>query len=109
MKFPPARPRCNRIRVFFPPSLRYPPAPRSDSDPLETTLDQQAHLTQQVRKARGRFVAMAVTYAMGAFNDNFYKHAAILPAQAFAVLAGMTVMLAIYLFFMLRRGAGGIA
>jgi acyl-[acyl-carrier-protein]-phospholipid O-acyltransferase / long-chain-fatty-acid--[acyl-carrier-protein] ligase len=34
-------------------------------------------LKTQVRKARGKFAAMATTYSLGVFNDNFFKWAAI--------------------------------
>jgi MFS family permease len=35
---------------------------------------------QQIRQARGKFAAMAGTYALGVFNDNFFKQAAMLLA-----------------------------
>ncbi|MBP1628389.1 MAG: nitrate/nitrite transporter [Holophagaceae bacterium] len=41
------------------------------------TLDTEA---QQVRQARSRFAAMAGSYFMGTFNDNFYKQAVMLLA-----------------------------
>jgi len=34
-------------------------------------------LTIRIRKARGKFAAMATTYSLGVFNDNFFKWAAI--------------------------------
>jgi MFS family permease len=34
-------------------------------------------LTTRIRKARGKFAAMATTYSLGVFNDNFFKWAAI--------------------------------
>jgi hypothetical protein len=34
-------------------------------------------LTTSIRKARGKFAAMATTYSLGVFNDNFFKWAAI--------------------------------
>jgi hypothetical protein len=37
-------------------------------------------LQQEIRRARGRFAAMAATYALGVFNDNFYKQAMMLLA-----------------------------
>ena len=37
-------------------------------------------LRQQVRRARGKFVAMAASYSLGVFNDNFFKQAAMLLA-----------------------------
>ncbi|NOY82151.1 MAG: MFS transporter [Kiritimatiellaeota bacterium] len=36
---------------------------------------------EQIRRGRGKFAAMAGTYALGVFNDNFFKQAAILLAQ----------------------------
>ncbi len=41
--------------------------------------------TEQIQRARKRFVAMAMTYFLGVFNDNFYKQAVLL----LAVSAGM--------------------
>ncbi len=37
-------------------------------------------VTEQVRQARGKFLAMAGTYSLGVFNDNFFKQAACLLA-----------------------------
>lgn len=37
---------------------------------------------EQIRQARGKFAAMAATYALGVFNDNFYKQAILLLAVA---------------------------
>ncbi|MBN1942627.1 MAG: MFS transporter [Phycisphaerae bacterium] len=37
-------------------------------------------LQEQLRRARGRFAAMAGTYGLGVFNDNFFKQAACLLA-----------------------------
>ena len=38
--------------------------------------------TLQIRKARRKFAAMACTYFLGVFNDNFYKQAALVLAVA---------------------------
>ena len=38
------------------------------------------NLRKQIREARGKFAAMAGTYALGVFNDQFYKQAACLLA-----------------------------
>jgi len=38
-------------------------------------------IREQIRQARGHFAAMAGAYALGVFNDNFFKQAAILLAQ----------------------------
>ena len=35
-----------------------------------------------IRKGRAKFIAMAVTYFLGVFNDNFFKQAALLLAIA---------------------------
>lgn len=40
----------------------------------------------QIRQGRSRFIAMAITYFLGAFNDNFFKQAAML----LAVVAGLS-------------------
>ena len=39
-------------------------------------------LRAHIRRARGKFIAMAVTYSLGVFNDNFFKQAAMLMAIA---------------------------
>ena len=38
--------------------------------------------TAQLRQARGKFAAMAASYFLGTFNDNFYKQAVMLLALA---------------------------
>ncbi len=48
-----------------------------------TTLQNNQH---DIRKARGKFLAMAATYCLGVFNDNYFKQAAML----LAVAAGMS-------------------
>jgi acyl-CoA synthetase (AMP-forming)/AMP-acid ligase II/1-acyl-sn-glycerol-3-phosphate acyltransferase/acyl carrier protein/predicted MFS family arabinose efflux permease len=40
------------------------------------------NLTQQIRQARGKFIAMAVSYSLGVFNDNFFRESALLIAVA---------------------------
>ncbi len=37
---------------------------------------------QEIKQARSRFIAMAVTYFLGVFNDNFFKQAVLLLAVA---------------------------
>jgi acyl-[acyl-carrier-protein]-phospholipid O-acyltransferase/long-chain-fatty-acid--[acyl-carrier-protein] ligase len=37
-------------------------------------------IRERIRHARGKFAAMAITYFIGNFNDNFYKEAALLIA-----------------------------
>lgn len=39
-------------------------------------------LKEHIRRARGKFIAMAATYSLGVFNDNFFKQAAMLMAVA---------------------------
>ena len=46
------------------------------------TQDGNVELREQVRKARGKFAAMAATYSLGVFNDNFFKQAACLMQRA---------------------------
>lgn len=43
-------------------------------------------IQQQIKKGRASFIAMAITYFLGAFNDNFFKQAALL----LAVSVGMS-------------------
>ena len=43
-------------------------------------------MQQEIKQARKRFIAMAVTYFLGVFNDNFFKQAVLL----LAVSAGMS-------------------
>jgi len=45
-------------------------------------------MQQEIRQARKRFIAMAVTYFLGVFNDNFFKQAVLLLAVA-AGLSGL--------------------
>ena len=39
-------------------------------------------MAQRVRYARGKFIAMAAAFSLTAFNDNFYRTAAITLAKA---------------------------
>ena len=39
-------------------------------------------LPQQIRRARGKFAAMAASYSLGVFNDNFFRQSAMLLAIA---------------------------
>jgi len=41
---------------------------------------QDALIQQQIRSARGKFAAMAASYSLGVFNDQFFKQAAMLLA-----------------------------
>lgn len=42
----------------------------------------EASLDEQIRHARGKFTAMACTFFLGVFNDNFFKQAALVLAVA---------------------------
>ncbi len=43
-------------------------------------------IQEQIKRGRASFIAMAITYFLGAFNDNFFKQAALL----LAVIVGMS-------------------
>ena len=65
-------------------------------------------LKTRVRKARKNFIAIAMSYFMGLFNDNFYKEAALL----LAVTQGRTMLQAVAaggftLSYMMAAGYGG--
>ncbi len=45
------------------------------------TSERDQEMQARIRRARGHFAAMAGAYALGVFNDNFFKQAAILLAQ----------------------------
>ena len=45
-----------------------------------------SEIQQQIKKGRSSFIAMGITYFLGAFNDNFFKQAALL----LAVTVGMS-------------------
>ena len=49
-------------------------------------MDKNSSGMKEVRAARSRFIAMAATYFLGVFNDNFFKQAALL----LAVVAGLS-------------------
>ena len=44
-----------------------------------------AQIQLQIKQGRSKFIAMAITYFLGAFNDSFFKQAALL----LAVSAGL--------------------
>jgi MFS family permease len=48
----------------------------------EAMASDEAQVRDEIRRARGKFAAMAATYFLGAFNDNFYKQAMMLIAIA---------------------------
>ncbi len=65
----------------------------------------------EVRKARGRFAAMAATYFLGVFNDNFFKQAAMLTAAAVpgSALQGDLMVVFTLPFIILAAPAGWLA
>ena len=66
---------------------------------------------EQIRQARGKFVAMVGTYSLGAFNDNFFKQAAILLAVDAGMkdLRGTALVLFSLPFILLAAPAGWLA
>ncbi len=50
--------------------------------PAEASAATDRSADDQVRRARGQFTCMAATYALGVFNDNFFKQAALVLAVA---------------------------
>ncbi len=65
----------------------------------------------QIRGARRKFLAMAATYSLGAFNDNFFKQAASLLAvsMGLAHLQGWATVLFTLPFILLAAPAGYLA
>lgn len=70
-----------------------------------------AEIKAQIRKGRSRFIAMAVTYFLGAFNDNFFKQAAMLLAvgAGLSALQGTATMLFSLPFILFSAHAGWFA
>jgi len=66
---------------------------------------------QQVRRARASFVAMAGTYSLGVFNDNFFKQAAMLLAVGASLKHYQGWMLLLFTgpFVVLAAPAGWLA
>jgi acyl-[acyl-carrier-protein]-phospholipid O-acyltransferase / long-chain-fatty-acid--[acyl-carrier-protein] ligase len=66
---------------------------------------------QRIRQARGKFAAMAATYALGVFNDNFFKQAAVFLAipAGLANLQGWATVLFALPFIVLAAPAGWLA
>jgi acyl-[acyl-carrier-protein]-phospholipid O-acyltransferase/long-chain-fatty-acid--[acyl-carrier-protein] ligase len=69
------------------------------------------HVQEQIRQGRSKFVAMAATYFLGAFNDNFFKQAALLLAVSTAMtqLQGTATTLFALPFILFSAGAGWLA
>ena len=65
----------------------------------------------QIKKGRSRFIAMAITYFLGAFNDNFFKQAAMLLAVTAGLsgLQGTATMLFSLPFILFSAHAGWFA
>lgn len=68
-------------------------------------------LKQQIRQARGKFVAMAGTYSLGVFNDQFYKQAAMLLAVAIGLkhLQGRVLLVFTLPYLLFAAYAGWLA
>jgi len=68
-------------------------------------------LKQQIRAARGKFAAMAATYALGVFNDNFFKQAVLLLAVAAGdvQMQGWVLVIFTLPFIVLAAPAGWLA
>ncbi len=64
-----------------------------------------------IRRARGRFVCMASAYAMGVYNDNFFKQAVLILAVAAGQTAMQGVAVAVFTvpFILLAAPAGWAA
>ena len=65
-------------------------------------------LTIRIRKARGKFAAMAATYFLGVFNDNFFKMSVVL-ATGSAAKKGLINALFAVPFILLASYAGWMA
>ena len=70
-----------------------------------------AGLIQQVKVARKKFTAMAATYSLGVFNDNFFKQAAMLLAveAGRAHLQGIATVVFAVPFLLFAAPAGWLA
>ncbi|MBU0682318.1 MAG: MFS transporter [Proteobacteria bacterium] len=68
-------------------------------------------IAAQIKKGRSRFIAMAITYFLGAFNDNFFKQAAMLLAVVAGLsgLQGTATMLFSLPFILFSAHAGWLA
>jgi hypothetical protein len=75
------------------------------------TILSEDSLKQHIRRARGKFAAMAASYFLGVFNDNFYKQAACLMAAAAAMADMQGCLFAVYTlpFIVLAAPAGWMA
>lgn len=66
---------------------------------------------QQIKEARAKFIAMASTYCLGVFNDNYFKQAALLLAvtSGMAHLQGTATVLFSLPFILCSSYAGWVA
>ena len=74
-------------------------------------MTEQRTEAQQIRWARKRFVAMALTYFLGVFNDNFFKQAVLLLAVALGLnqVQGQATMLFSLPFVLFSAWGGWLA
>lgn len=70
-----------------------------------------SQIQAQIRQGRSKFIAMAATYFLGAFNDNFFKQAALLLAVSAGLtqLQGTATILFALPFILFSAGAGWLA
>lgn len=68
-------------------------------------------IASQIKQGRSKFIAMAATYYLGAFNDNFFKQAALLLAVSAGLnqLQGTATILFALPFILFSAGAGWLA
>ncbi len=74
-------------------------------------MKEQMSEAQQIKWARKRFIAMALTYFLGVFNDNFFKQAVLLLAVAIGLnqVQGQATMLFSLPFVLFSAWAGWLA
>jgi len=74
-------------------------------------MDCDQQLASQIKQGRSKFIAMAATYFLGAFNDNFFKQAALLLAVSAGLnqLQGTATILFALPFILFSAGAGWLA
>jgi len=66
-------------------------------------------LTIQIRKARSKFAAMAITYSLGVFNDNFFKISVMMLAAGSTIKKGLINALFAVPFILFASYAGWMA
>jgi len=72
---------------------------------------QDATLRQQIRQARGKFIAMATAYSLGVFNDSFFRNSVIMLAVAAAKpgFSGLVMLLFALPYLLVAAPAGWLA